>query len=638
MSRKFASTPGAAGGRLKRLQQPEPEIASFSAVKVSAPAPTVAALTTPTFVDGPSTSFISSIGGVSVRVTLTEQSAGAHTRVRVTLEVLDGGDPGDLRGFFFDIGDNSKLAGMTATGADVTDSEFDGSVSDLGNGANMNGGGQRVFEGGVEIGTQGIGRDDIRTTTFTLSNTAKNLKLADFADQNIGIRLTSTGDDREGSLKITDTVDLTAGLGDYVWLDADGDGRQDADEAGVAGAKVNLHDGATGTVIASTVTAADGSYSFTGLAAGGYYVTFEAPEGFAFTPPDIGDDAADSDAVLPDPFDPTLGRSQTVTLAAGEFNPTLDAGLIAQPAATEGVITGRIFCDKDGTQTETSADTPVVGRTVILHGAGADGVFGTADDVTRTTTTDADGVYVFDLLEPGDYTVEFEVQGLVAQDVGSDDAIDSDANPATGVTGVVTLPDSGGSVRIENLDAGVICHDLSDTGLLGITGARDLSAPRLLIANDQLVGMSYDAASDLLVVNAGIMMTVGTAPLGQGARIEIRLQVGADGAPVPGGVADVFVWADDGDGRREAGEEVFLEGDVVKFGWDGSTLRTFQTDFAFLTTGGTRQADFPDLAGAHLFGEWMGAGATAPDDFSEDFWTASVKGSGLFNLAYECLC
>ncbi|MEM6696938.1 MAG: SdrD B-like domain-containing protein, partial [Bacteroidota bacterium] len=48
----------------------------------------------------------------------------------------------------------------------------------------------------------------------------------------------------------------------------------------------------------------------------------------------------------------------------------------------------------------------VEGVELTLTGAGDDGVFGTGDDVTATTTTDENGYYLFDNLEPGAYMTE----------------------------------------------------------------------------------------------------------------------------------------------------------------------------------------------------------------------------------------
>ena len=62
--------------------------------------------------------------------------------------------------------------------------------------------------------------------------------------------------------------------------------------------------------------------------------------------------------------------------------------------------------------------------------------------VLATTTTDANGFYIFTNLMPGDYNVHFIAPlGFVfsPQDQGADDADDSDANPATGMTICTTL-------------------------------------------------------------------------------------------------------------------------------------------------------------------------------------------------------
>ena len=63
-------------------------------------------------------------------------------------------------------------------------------------------------------------------------------------------------------------------IGNFVWSDADGDGLQDPGEPGIGGVTVDLMgpgpDGILGTAddvaVASTTTAADGSYLFTGVA------------------------------------------------------------------------------------------------------------------------------------------------------------------------------------------------------------------------------------------------------------------------------------------------------------------------------------------------------------------------------------
>ncbi len=99
--------------------------------------------------------------------------------------------------------------------------------------------------------------------------------------------------------------------------------------------RVELYDG-NGNLIASTLTGDDlstaavetGYYQFTGLQAGNYQVKFIAPS-YQFTTQDASantQDALDSDANA-------AGFSQLVTLAAGESNQTIDAGIVL-PAET----------------------------------------------------------------------------------------------------------------------------------------------------------------------------------------------------------------------------------------------------------------------------------------------------------------
>lgn len=114
----------------------------------------------------------------------------------------------------------------------------------------------------------------------------------------------------------------TASIGNFVFLDADKDGVQDGGEAGVAGVTVTLY--LAGAVIATTTTNAAGEYLFTGLKAGTYTVGFAEKAGFDFTVANVGSDATDSDA------DTVTGLTGPITLAIGEANLTVDAGLIVE--------------------------------------------------------------------------------------------------------------------------------------------------------------------------------------------------------------------------------------------------------------------------------------------------------------------
>ncbi len=110
-------------------------------------------------------------------------------------------------------------------------------------------------------------------------------------------------------------------LGDYVWLDRDSDGVQDAGEPGMAGVTVHLLDG-NGNQLASATTDANGHYQFDQLSAGDYMVEFVLPGGYVFSPQDAGgDDALDSDA------DPNSGRTPVINLGQSD-ELSWDAGMI----------------------------------------------------------------------------------------------------------------------------------------------------------------------------------------------------------------------------------------------------------------------------------------------------------------------
>ena len=128
-----------------------------------------------------------------------------------------------------------------------------------------------------------------------------------------------------------------AALGDFVWHDLNKNGIQDAGEPGIAGVTVKLFDCASNQ-LATTTTSASGLYLFNNLTAGGYSVQFVLPSGYAFTLLNQGaNDATDSDA------NTTTGRTGCYTLAAGETNLTVDAGMFQPPRFAGETATGAGF-------------------------------------------------------------------------------------------------------------------------------------------------------------------------------------------------------------------------------------------------------------------------------------------------------
>jgi hypothetical protein len=147
------------------------------------------------------------------------------------------------------------------------------------------------------------------------------------------VTLTSGGepvDDGDASEYTNLSVDFgfwanPAAIGNYVWLDANTDGVQDAGEEPVGGVTLTLYSEA-GAVVAAMETDAAGEYHFSGLQPGRYYVAVTPPAGYRMTAANAGpDDALDSDADAD-------GQAEATLLAAGEDDPTWDFGLIAPTA------------------------------------------------------------------------------------------------------------------------------------------------------------------------------------------------------------------------------------------------------------------------------------------------------------------
>ncbi|WP_241426521.1 SdrD B-like domain-containing protein [Macrococcus armenti] len=237
-----------------------------------------------------------------------------------------------------------------------------------------------------------------------------------------------------GFIKETPVYDL----GDKVWFDEDKDGIQDANESGIEGVTVTLTkpDGTTVT----TTTDANGNYIFTDLPNGDYVVTFETPAGMDSTKVNVGDDALDSD-----------GTSVKVTIKDAD-NMTIDSGfvktqVVPTPKPQGNLELGdKVWFDEDKDGIQDAYESGIEGVKVTLT---------KPDGTTVTTTTDANGNYIFTGLEPGDYVVTFETPA------GMD--------PTKVNVGDSTLDSDGTSVKVhltENdytIDSGFVRNDIVDT-------------------------------------------------------------------------------------------------------------------------------------------------------------------------------
>ncbi|PHI17947.1 hypothetical protein CEQ90_20490, partial [Lewinellaceae bacterium SD302] len=228
----------------------------------------------------------------------------------------------------------------------------------------------------------------------------------------------------------------TASIGDYVFLDENADGIQDpVNDEGIEGVVVSLTDengdpveDADGNIVASTTTDADGLYEFDNLIPGDYIVVFETPTGLVSSPANEGgDDTIDSDNVG--------GQTGVINLTSGEDDDTNDAGFYA-PAS----IGDQVFLDEDADGIQDPLEEGIPNVVVSLTDENGDPVLDADGNPVASTTTDADGLYEFDNLVPGDYIVVFETPtgfDPSPANEGGDDTVDSDN--VGGQTGIINL-------------------------------------------------------------------------------------------------------------------------------------------------------------------------------------------------------
>ena len=239
-------------------------------------------------------------------------------------------------------------------------------------------------------------------------------------------------------------------IGDSVWRDRNGNGVRDAGDTGIAGVTVTLLDQEGDPIpgIAPVVTGADGGYRFENLPLGTYRVKFSGlPAGSRLTTPNAGgNDSRDSDA------DPNTGITGPITLtAANPVAASIDAGVVMAAPPT-GRIGDSVWLDRDRDGVRDLGEPGLAGVLVTLLDANGNPVPGVA-----AVRTDSQGRYSFSGVPLGTYRVRFSDlpagTSLTRANVGND-ATDSDADPATGVTRTVTL--TAARPTVSNVDAGVL--------------------------------------------------------------------------------------------------------------------------------------------------------------------------------------
>ncbi len=317
-------------------------------------------------------------------------------------------------------------------------------------------------------------------------------------------------------------VEKAVSVGDRVWVDTSRMGVQDGAETGLAGVTLRLvgPDGKPvvdvfGNPVGPTVTDAEGKYSFDnlpGLAGDQVYMVVidqDASEDrlrpyLPTVPNNSGDRATDS----------SLWEAETMPGELhedGDRDATLDFGFVVKSYAVGDYVW--VDTNRNGVQDGKESALPAV-KVELFDGEGnpADDVFG---NPVAAVETDSEGRYMFDNLPAGTYQVKFTLTKKQAAkysftklDAGSDDAVDSDADPKTGWTQTFVLDDSNAGLTPDYDRAFDATEGIDPTWDAGVTlRPTPGSGPSVHTGGSALDSFNFG----WLVLAAGLLTALATA-------------------------------------------------------------------------------------------------------------------------------
>lgn len=219
------------------------------------------------------------------------------------------------------------------------------------------------------------------------------------------------------------------GIAKLVWHDINGDGQQSANEPGIPDVLIKLYDAAK-NLIATTTTLPNGTYSFSNITPGVYYIQFGIPKGFTTTFANIGNDNSDSD--ITNQFGE--GSTSLFSVVAGSINNSIDAGFyICIP------IGDLVWYDINRNDLWDSNENGINGLRVNLwrNHFGTWLIWDNKFTRPKPGSSSSDGYYNF-CAPPGQYFIEVLMPplGLVRArpNIGNNRQIDSDLTNANGPT------------------------------------------------------------------------------------------------------------------------------------------------------------------------------------------------------------
>ena len=220
-----------------------------------------------------------------------------------------------------------------------------------------------------------------------------------------------------------------------VFEDTNGNGVQDAGEPNYAGAKVNITDETAVTVTATTD--ADGKYCQEGIEEGVATVVVDP-------------------ASLPAGATITTENPTSITVVADQANPAGADGF--EPLKT-GSVTGLVYQDffSDADYNPNDSDSPIANVPVTL----------TVNGETFTTTTDANGKYLFEDIPVGDATITIDEDFITNQYPNAEQTAGVNPSTVTVLENVLTdAGEDGYNYRTCGFIRGVVYIDKNNNGSL----------------------------------------------------------------------------------------------------------------------------------------------------------------------------
>ena len=308
-------------------------------------------------------------------------------------------------------------------------------------------------------------------------------------------------------------------LGNLVWKDINNNGVVDSGEPGIPGVRVELRSTDSSALLRVLETDANGNYMFWGLTGKDYLVsipTKDQPFNNCQSSTGTVGSASGLYEPAPDPNDKTKDNDDNGQLSADGSAFVTSKPVVLRPVPADMQVNETvdfgIFCaaglgdyvweDTNANGQQDAGEPAIPDVNVTLLDA--------ASQPVSTTKTNGAGLYVFDYLPPGTYSVKFDApSGMIPTPVVGDinQEKNSDADATTGRTAQVALVEGEFNGRI---DAGyrrqllalgdLVWRDDNDNGLAEATepGIADVRVTLRNAAGTDLATMTTNSAGRYL--------------------------------------------------------------------------------------------------------------------------------------------